>query len=101
MEQKNVGGAPTKLAIVKAWRASHPDGSKNACERETGLSRVTIIKWWDAAEVPTTADVLAATRSELNAARNVNRQLCQELEESRETIKTLKERGLLARILNL
>lgn len=101
MEQRNVGGAPTKLAIVQEWRRSNPDGSKSACARGTGLSRTTVCKWWNSADVLSTADELASMRGELNAARNVNRQLCQELEESRETIKTLKERGLLARILNL
>lgn len=101
MEQRNVGGAPTKLAIVQEWRRSNPDGSKSACARGTGLSRTTVCKWWNSADVLSTADELAAMQGELNAARNVNRELCKELEESRETIKQLKTRKLLARILNL
>ncbi len=40
-------GAPSKKEMVKEWRASHPDGRKIDCERETGLSRHTVIKWWD------------------------------------------------------
>ena len=40
-------GRPDKAAVVKAWREAHPNGTKAACERETGLSRHTIIKWWE------------------------------------------------------
>ena len=40
-------GAPDKQQIVKDWRTAHPDGKKIECERETGLSRHTVLKWWD------------------------------------------------------
>lgn len=40
------GGAPTKGHIVRAWREANPSGRKIECHRETGLSRVTIDKWW-------------------------------------------------------
>lgn len=42
---KNSG---TKQQQVQAWRKAHPDGKKADCERETGLSRHTILKWWNA-----------------------------------------------------
>lgn len=41
------GGAPTKEHIVREWRRANPGGSKIQCERETGLSRPTVLKWWD------------------------------------------------------
>nr|CDL66141.1 unnamed protein product [uncultured bacterium] len=44
----NRNGAPTKEHVVRAWRNAHPGGSKAACERETGLSRPTVLKWWNA-----------------------------------------------------
>ena len=33
---------------VVEWRQLHPDGKKIECERETGLSRHTVLKWWEA-----------------------------------------------------
>lgn len=41
------GGAPSKRDQVRAWREAHPDGRKIDCERETGISRPTILKWWN------------------------------------------------------
>lgn len=46
-EWMNKNGAPNKKEIVQEWRKSHPDGKKIDCERETGLSRPTVLKWWD------------------------------------------------------
>ena len=43
---KNSG---TKRQQVQAWRAAHPNGKKIDCQRDTGLSRPTILKWWDVA----------------------------------------------------
>lgn len=43
---RNKDGRPTKQQQVQAWRAAHPDGKKIDCERETGLSRHTVLKWW-------------------------------------------------------
>lgn len=40
-------GSGTKKEIVAAWREKHPEGRKIDCERETGLSRPTVLKWWD------------------------------------------------------
>ena len=39
-------GAPSKEQIVRAWREAHPDGRKIDCERDTKLSRHTVLKWW-------------------------------------------------------
>lgn len=40
-------GSGTAEQKVKDWRHLHPGGRKIDCHRETGLSRVTIDKWWD------------------------------------------------------
>ena len=39
-------GRPSKQKVVEEWRKEHPDGKKIDCERETGLSRHTVLKWW-------------------------------------------------------
>lgn len=44
---QNKDGRPEKSKIVEEWRKAHPDGRKIDCHRETGLSRMTIDKWWD------------------------------------------------------
>ena len=41
-------GRPSAEKKVKAWRAEHPHGRKEECHRDTGMSRDTIRKWWDA-----------------------------------------------------
>lgn len=41
-------GSGTKQEIVQRWREEHPDGRKVDCIRETGLSKPTVLKWWDA-----------------------------------------------------
>ena len=50
---RNKNGRPKnsgiKLQQVQAWRAAHPTGRKIDCQRDTGLSRPTVLKWWDAA----------------------------------------------------
>lgn len=40
-------GRPTEELTVLEWRAAHPDGRKIDCEHETGLSRHTVLKWWN------------------------------------------------------
>lgn len=49
-EWRNKEGRPKGSGIayyrVQRWRSEHPDGKKIECHRETGLSRVTIDKWW-------------------------------------------------------
>lgn len=37
----------TKKEIVQLWRKAHPEGKKIECERETRLSRPTVLKWWN------------------------------------------------------
>lgn len=44
---KEGNGRKPKKEIVQKWRAEHPDGKKIDCERDTGLSRHTVIKWWN------------------------------------------------------
>ncbi|MGV9183309.1 hypothetical protein [Arcanobacterium canis] len=41
------GGAPKKNRLVYEWRQAYPSGRKIDCERETGISRPTVLKWWD------------------------------------------------------
>lgn len=41
-------GRKPKCDLVQQWRREHPVGKKIDCERDTGLSRHTILKWWDA-----------------------------------------------------
>ena len=40
-------GRKPKKEVVQEWRLAHPDGKKIDCERETGLSRHTVLKWWN------------------------------------------------------
>ena len=44
---KKPEGRPDKKEMVCKWREAHPDGKKIECEKDTGLSRHTVIKWWD------------------------------------------------------
>lgn len=44
---KFLQGRKSKKDIVKEWRKNNPDGRKIDCERETELSRHTVLKWWD------------------------------------------------------
>lgn len=46
-ENVSGGGRPTAQRRVYEWRQQHPDGRKIDCERETGMSRHTVLKWWD------------------------------------------------------
>lgn len=40
-------GRKPKYDIVAKWREENPSGTKIQCERETGLSRHTVLKWWN------------------------------------------------------
>lgn len=44
---KDKGGRPSKAHLVKEWRQNNPSGTKIQCERETGISRPTVLKHWD------------------------------------------------------
>ena len=48
-EHGQIKGRPDKQLIIQKWRAEHPNGRKFDCHRDTGISRPTIDKWWDAA----------------------------------------------------
>lgn len=39
-------GRKPKEAVVKEWRATHQEGRKADCIRETGLDKKTVYKWW-------------------------------------------------------
>lgn len=40
-------GSGTKKEIIKNWRMNHPGGIKADCIRETGISKPTVLKWWN------------------------------------------------------
>lgn len=40
-------GRPDKEAVVAEWRVLNPGGTKYRCMKETGLSKMTVYKWWD------------------------------------------------------
>lgn len=42
-------GRPDKLSVVAEWRSEHSGGTKAECIRETGLSKKTVYRWWEAA----------------------------------------------------
>lgn len=44
---KALQGRKDKQQIVAEWRASHSNGKKAECIRETGLSKPTVYKWWN------------------------------------------------------
>lgn len=45
-EWRKGNGRPTAKQVVMEWQESHPDGTKAACIRDTGLSKKTVYKWW-------------------------------------------------------
>ena len=40
-------GRPSKENIVKEWQLLNPTGTKAQCIRDTGLSKMTVYKWWN------------------------------------------------------
>ena len=46
-EMVAAGGRPKKKKIVKEWMMKNPNGKKIDCEKETGISRPTVLKWWN------------------------------------------------------
>lgn len=40
-------GSGTKEKIVKKWKKENPNGTMYACQKETGLSKNTVKKWWN------------------------------------------------------
>ena len=47
---KAVGKKKSKKAQIIEWRKQNPNGTKLRCEKEIGISRMTVYKWWDADE---------------------------------------------------
>ena len=41
-------GRKPKKEMVLEWRKNHPDGIKAECVRETGLTKPTVYRWWNA-----------------------------------------------------
>lgn len=41
------GHIKDKISTIQNWRKDNPNGKKIDCQRETGISRPTIIKYWD------------------------------------------------------
>ena len=54
-EWRNKEGRPKGSGIayerVKEWQKNNPDGKKVDCIRETGLSKPTVLKWWEKAKI--------------------------------------------------
>lgn len=46
-ENGEISGRPSKQSVVQDWRRDHPNGTKYQCQKETGLSKMTVYKWWD------------------------------------------------------
>lgn len=44
-------GRPDKLSVVAEWRSEHSEGTKAECIRETGLSKKTVYRWWEEADL--------------------------------------------------
>lgn len=37
----------SKKNIIRSWQRKNPRGSKSQCMKDTGLSKMTVYKWWD------------------------------------------------------
>lgn len=46
-EWRKNSGRKNKAGVVQKWRADHPEGTRVDCQRETGLSKPTVLKWWN------------------------------------------------------
>lgn len=44
-------GSGTALERVKEWQQQHIEGKKADCIRDTGLSKPTVLKWWEQARI--------------------------------------------------
>ena len=43
-------GRKNKADLVISWRQEHPDGTKYACAKELGISKPTVMRWWNVIE---------------------------------------------------
>ena len=48
---RNKEGRPEKLKVVQEWQWNNPEGRKADCIRDTGLSKPTVLKWWEQARI--------------------------------------------------
>ena len=46
MGESSLGGRPSKKEIIELWQQSNPGGTKYRCQKDTGLSKNTVSKWW-------------------------------------------------------
>lgn len=46
----------TSLKIVQEWRKNNPYGNKTECAKATGLSRPTVIRYWEVEESEETSE---------------------------------------------
>lgn len=46
-EPINLGGRPTKEAIIREWRQQNPNGTKAECITDTKVSKPTVYKYWE------------------------------------------------------
>ena len=53
---KAVGQRRSKQSQILEWRKNNPYGTKRECQKDTGISAMTVYKWWDAK--PTTEATL-------------------------------------------
>lgn len=44
-------GRKSKKDVIQQWKMGHPGGKKIDCEKETGVSRHTVLKWWNCNDV--------------------------------------------------
>lgn len=49
-QRKAVGKKKSKKTQIVEWRKQNPNGTKLRCEKETGISRMTVYKWWNSDE---------------------------------------------------
>ncbi|CAM2916688.1 hypothetical protein ERTO105960_09370 [Erysipelothrix tonsillarum] len=47
VEEGRPKGSGTKKEIVEKWKFENPEGTKAQCIRDTGISKMTVYKWWD------------------------------------------------------
>lgn len=45
---KEIRANKRKINLIAQWRKNNPNGNKKQCHKETGVSYVTVLKWWDA-----------------------------------------------------
>lgn len=67
-------GRPDKEQLIRKWRMNNPNGKKIDCHRDTGLSRMTINKWWNYVDSDK-AEMIQLTKSVLMQLRCIESEL--------------------------